>query len=158
MCIYPWIGTLTKRFGARRVAVTGSLVALAGTSMFLYLAAHGLVLWLLILALFLRGIGSGGIGIPAISSAYAGLPRKDIPMATAAMNIVQRLGGPTLTTACATFLGWRLASTPGAAALPSVFVAAFGLLCALQAILFAATFRLPWSVRPPAMAAEAPAD
>jgi EmrB/QacA subfamily drug resistance transporter len=149
MCIYPWIGTLTKRFGARRVAVTGSLVALSGTAMFLYLANHSLQLWLLILALFLRGIGSGGIGIPAISSAYAGLPRKDIPMATAAMNIVQRLGGPTLTTVCATFLGWRLASATGPATLPGAFTAAFGLLCALQAVLFLVTFRLPWSVPTP---------
>ncbi len=143
MCIYPWVGTLTKRFGARRVATIGSLVALSGTALFIYLAHEGLVLWVLILALFLRGIGSGGVGIPAISSAYAALPRKDIPMATAAMNIVQRLGGPTLTTACATFLGWRMAQIPGAQGLPSAFTAAFILLCLLQAILFVATLRLP---------------
>jgi hypothetical protein len=31
-------------------------------------------------------------------------------MATTSLNIVQRLGGPTLTTLCATFLGWRLAA------------------------------------------------
>jgi len=142
MCIFPWNGTLTKRFGAKRVAATGSLVALSGTLMFLYLAQHGLVIWLLILALFLRGVGSGGVGIPAISSAYAALPRKDIPMATAAMNIVQRLGGPTLTTTCATFLGWRLATATGPASLPGVFTAAFGLLCVLQAILCTATWRL----------------
>ncbi len=143
MCIYPFIGTFTKRFGARRCAAVGSMVALTGTAMFIYLAREGLVLWVLILALFLRGIGSGGIGIPAISSAYAALPRKDIPMATAAMNIVQRLGGPTLTTTCATFLGWRLAAASGAQALPDAFTAAFALLCGLQAILFAATWRLP---------------
>lgn len=66
-------------------------------------------------------------------------------MATAAMNIVQRLGGPTLTTACATFLGWRMAQAPGPLGLPGAFTAAFMLLCLLQAILFFAALRLPSS-------------
>jgi hypothetical protein len=67
-------------------------------------------------------------------------------MATTALNIVQRLGGPTLTTLCATFLGWRLgvAHTHDAALGP--FTAAFILLCALHALLFAAAMRLPLSI------------
>jgi hypothetical protein len=83
-------------------------------------------------------------------------------MATTAMNIVQRLGGPTLTTLCATFLGWRLAASPHTAS--SAFVAAFGLLCALHALLFLATLRLPWrvshaaSVSPSAAPAPQPAE
>lgn len=146
MCVYPFMGFLTKRFGARRVAATGSLLALGSILTFLFLAHHGLVTPIAIVALFVRGLGAGCIGIPAISSAYAGLPRQDIPMATAAMNIVQRLGGPTLTTLCATFLGWRLASETGAGHVSHAFTAAFGLLSALQAILFTATLRLPWTV------------
>ncbi len=67
-------------------------------------------------------------------------------MATTAMNIVQRLGGPTLTTLCATFLGWRLAATPDTASTSGAFIAAFSLLCALHALLFLATLRLPWLV------------
>jgi uncharacterized protein YaaW (UPF0174 family) len=65
-------------------------------------------------------------------------------MATTAMNIVQRLGGPTLTTLCATFLAWRLAATADIATMPDAFVAAFGLLCALHALLLVTTLRLPW--------------
>ncbi len=67
-------------------------------------------------------------------------------MAATALNIEMRLGGPTLTTVCATFLGWRLgiAETPGG--MQGAFAAAFLLLCAFHAVLFAAAMRLPLSV------------
>ena len=65
-------------------------------------------------------------------------------MATTAMNIFQRLGGPTFTTLCAAFLGWRLPATANLATTSSAFIAAFSLLCALHALLFLATLRLPW--------------
>ena len=71
------------------------------------------------------------------------MARQDLATATTAMNIVQRLGGPTLTTLCATFLGWRLSAMPDATAMSGVFVATFCLLCALHALLFVATLRLP---------------
>jgi len=67
-------------------------------------------------------------------------------MATTSLNIVQRLGGPTLTTLCATFLGWRLGMAESSASLSSAFTAAFVLLCALHALLFAASLRLPLSI------------
>ena len=46
------------------------------------------------------------------------------PMATTSLNIVQRLGGPTVTTLCATFLGWRLGMAQSSASLSSAFTAA----------------------------------
>ena len=67
-------------------------------------------------------------------------------MATTALNIVQRLGGPTLTTLCATFLGWKLRSASANSGLSDAFTAAFVLLCALHALLFAAALRLPRSL------------
>jgi hypothetical protein len=71
-------------------------------------------------------------------------------MATTSLSIVQRLGGPTMTTLCATFLGWRLRSVPvpGAfsGALSGAFTSAFFLLCTFHALLFAAALRLPLSV------------
>jgi hypothetical protein len=67
-------------------------------------------------------------------------------MATTALNVVQRLGGPTLTTLCATFLAWRLRPANDSAGLPGAFTAAFALLCALHAVLFVAALRLPLSV------------
>jgi EmrB/QacA subfamily drug resistance transporter len=110
LCCYPLMGTLTKRFGIRKVSAGGALLAFAGTLPFLYLASHGLVVAVLASSLFIRGVGLSAIGVPSISAAYASVKRQDLPMATTALNIVQRLGGPTLTTVCATFLGWRLAS------------------------------------------------
>lgn len=144
MCSYPWMGTMTERFGIRRVSSGGALVALGGTLPFLYLAKHGLILSVLEPALFLRGMGMGAISIPSISAAYASVSKRDLPMATTSLNIVQRLGGPTLTTVCATFLAWRLGSVHGVRGGTSgAFAAAFLLLCVLQVLLFASAIRLP---------------
>jgi EmrB/QacA subfamily drug resistance transporter len=142
LCCFPWLGTLTKRWGIRRVSAGGALLALAGTLPFLYMASHRLVFGVLTSALFVRGMGLSAVGMPSIASAYASVKPQDLPMATTALNIVQRLGGPTLTTLCATFLGWRLASHPHDAAI-GPFTAAFLLLCALHALLLAAAMRLP---------------
>ncbi len=145
MCTYPFMGRLTKRFGIRKLAACGALLALAGTLPLVLLARHGLIVSVLAASLFIRGVGVSAIGIPSITSGYASVARQDLPMATTAMNIVQRLGGPTLTTLCAAFLGWRL-SAAGLASTSGAFIATFSLLCALHALLFLATLRLPWLV------------
>jgi EmrB/QacA subfamily drug resistance transporter len=146
ICSYPWMGALTQQFGIRKVSAGGALLAFAGTLPFLYLASHGLVFAVLAGALFLRGAGLSAVGIPSISAAYASVRKKDLPMATTSLNIVQRLGGPTLTTLCATFLGWRLGMVQSSASLSSAFTAAFLLLCGLHAFLFATALRLPLSL------------
>jgi len=146
MCTYPFMGRLTKRFGVRKLAACGALLALVGTLPLVFLAQHGLVVAVLAASLFIRGVGVSAIGIPSITAGYASVARQDLPMATTAMNIVQRLGGPTLTTLCAVFLGWRLSATADLASTSSAFMAAFGLLCVLHALLFLATLRLPWLV------------
>jgi len=145
ICSYPWMGALTQRFGIRKVSAGGAFLAFAATLPFLYLASHGLVVAVLACALFLRGVGLSAVGIPSISAAYASVQKRDLPTATTSLNIVQRLGGPTMTTLCATFLGWRL-GLHSHAPLPNPFTAAFVLLCALHALLFAAALRLPPSI------------
>jgi EmrB/QacA subfamily drug resistance transporter len=144
MCTYPFMGHLTRRFGIRKLSACGALLAFAGTLPLVFLAEHGLVVAVLVAALFIRGVGVSCIGVPSITSGYASVARQDLPMATTAMNIVQRLGGPTLTTLCATFLGWRLPVTADLATASGAFIAAFSLLCALHALLFLTTLRLPW--------------
>jgi EmrB/QacA subfamily drug resistance transporter len=146
MFAYPFLGYLTKRFGIRKLAAGGALLALAGTLPLVFLAERGLVVGVLAAGLFVRGVGVSAIGIPSLTTGYASVARQDLPMATTAMNIVQRLGGPTLTTLCAAFLAWRLSATADGAATSAAFVAAFALLCALHALLFLATLRLPWLV------------
>src|ERR1700728_991713 len=125
ICSYPWIGALTQRFGIRKVSAGGAFLAFAATLPFIWLASHGLVLTVLAGALFVRGLGLRAVGIPAISAAYDSVRKQDLPMATTSLNIVQRLGGPTLTTICATFLGWRLGMAQSSAGLSGAFNAAF---------------------------------
>lgn len=148
MSTYPFMGRLSDALGIRRLTGLGALLALTGTLPLVFLAGHGLNTVVLSAGLFVRGIGISAIGLPAMSTGYASVAKRDLPMATTAVNIVHRLGGPTWTTVCATFLGWRLAVSPGTAA----FAAAFGLLCLLHALLFLATLRLPRLLPEPAAA------
>ena len=140
MVTQPMMGTLTDRFGIRRVAGGGALLALIATSLLLLLAVLGFHLFLLIPALFLRGMGMSGVGLPSMSAAYASVRRPLLPMATTSLNIVQRLGGPTMTTLFASLLAWRLESS-GAAS--TAYAWAFAFLCALHAATLLATLRLP---------------
>ena len=121
-------------------------MALAGTLPFIYPASHGLAIVILVCALFLRGMGMSAIGAPSISAAYSAVKREDLPMATTTLNILMRIGGPTLTTICATFLGWRLASAHNPDAVHGAFTSCFILLCAFHGLLIAAAMRLPLSV------------
>jgi EmrB/QacA subfamily drug resistance transporter len=148
MSIYPFVGSLVERFGNRNVSAGGALTALAGTLPFVYLAGHGLAGAPVVGAWFVRGVGLSCIGIPSISAAYASVKRQDLPMATTTLNIVMRMGGPTLTTLCATFLGWRLA-VPTMAPESRGYGEAFALLCGLHLCLFVAAMRLPHRVRKP---------
>jgi EmrB/QacA subfamily drug resistance transporter len=153
ICSYPWMGALTQRFGIRKLSAGGAFLALAGTLPLVWLARHGLIVAVLACALFVRGAGLSAVGLPSISAAYASVKRRDLPMATTSLNIVLRLGAPTMTTLCATFLGWRLSAAPSPAVTSDAFAEAFGLLCFLHALLFLATLRLPWLV-PDAAASE----
>jgi EmrB/QacA subfamily drug resistance transporter len=147
--VYPLMGALTKHFGVRRVVATGSFASVLSTLPFIYMTIYGFDTILLTAALIVRGAAQGCVGIPSMSAAYAAVKRPDLPMASTSLNIVQRLGGPTLTTVCATYLAWRLAQ-PG---LPTgdlaPYRAAFILLAALHAACCLAALRLPlWANKP----------
>jgi EmrB/QacA subfamily drug resistance transporter len=146
LCTYPLMGTLTHRFGIRHVSAGGALLALVGTLPLFYLANHVLSVTVLAIALFIRGVGQSMVGIPSMSAAYASVQRSELPMATTTLNIVQRLGGPTFTTLCATFLGWRMALQPSAHVSLTPYAFAFALLCVLHAATAIAALRLPRSM------------
>ena len=154
---YPSMGALTERFGSRRISASGAFVALLAAIAFAVLPPSALSSWVLCLMLFVRTIGMGSISLPSLAAAYSSIPRDTVPMATTAINIVQRLGAPTATTmiaiclhASATSRGHvdGLAASPGAAA----FTATFWLLCALNACVFLAALRLPLRAAPKAPA------
>lgn len=138
-CTYPLMGRLTDCFSIRRLTSCGALCAIAGTALLAVLAHTGLGIGGLVIALFLRGAGMGAVGIPTMSAGYAAVRRTDIPMATTALNIMQRIGGPTLTTLCATFLDWRISTT----GVSEIFSETFSLLCIFHIVLFLGTLRLP---------------
>ncbi|SHN63977.1 DHA2 family efflux MFS transporter permease subunit [Bradyrhizobium erythrophlei] len=148
MCTYPFVGSLVERLGNRNVSAGGALAALAGTVPFIFLVNGGPASAVVAVALFVRGMGLSCIGIPTISAAYASVNREDLPMATTALNIVMRVGGPALTTLCAAFLGWRLAAQTATPA-SNAYGAAFALLCAFHLVLCAAAMRLPRKGRRP---------
>ncbi|QNI33215.1 hypothetical protein H7849_04400 [Alloacidobacterium dinghuense] len=96
-----------------------------------------------VVSLLLRGMGQGAIGVPSLSAAYSGLPKQELPMATTTLNIVQRLGGPTVTTLMAAFLAWRMHFAVLAGGMSSAFTLSFLVLAVLHLLLLVSTLRLP---------------
>jgi hypothetical protein len=88
-------------------------------------------------------MGQSAIGLPSITAAYASVERRVLPMATTSLNLVQRMGGPTLTTLCATILEWRISAQAGGPVVVNAFTWAFILLCVLHALTWLAACRLP---------------
>jgi EmrB/QacA subfamily drug resistance transporter len=89
----PQVGKLTDRFDHGRVLLVGVVTTLLGTFAFTQLTDHS-PYWLLCVSLVLRGAGLGATSTPALSAAYRLLARDEIPNATTAINVVQRLGAP----------------------------------------------------------------
>ncbi|MEH2563583.1 DHA2 family efflux MFS transporter permease subunit [Bradyrhizobium sp. AZCC 2289] len=143
VCTYPFIGALTERFGTRAASAGGAFLAFVGTLPLVYLAEYGLDIVVLSVALFVRGVGQSAVGVPSFSAAYTAVGKSQLPMATMTLNIAQRLGAPTFTTLCATFLGWALKTQPLHQAAPTPYASAFLLLSALHAAVFAFALRLP---------------
>ena len=89
----PQVGKLINRFGNGQVMVAGVLATLLGTIAFTLVSDDSSYV-LLCGSLVLRGAGLGATSTPALTAAYKHLSRDEIPNATTALNIVQRLGAP----------------------------------------------------------------
>ncbi len=143
MVTYPLMGRLTKHLGIRLTSAGGALIAGVATLAFAWLALEGFTLAVLIPALILRGMGMSAVGLPSMTAAYATVSKARLPMATTSINIVQRLGGPTMTTLTATFLAWEMGTNASGASLSTAYAAAFLLLAALHLATFLSAVRLP---------------
>jgi EmrB/QacA subfamily drug resistance transporter len=139
LCVYSFMGRLTERFGFRAVSTTGVTVALIGTLPFLWMTYSGYSQAVTIACMFVRGAGQGAVGIPSLSAAYASVPRPRLSVATTALNIVQRMGGPVATTTLAIVLS----ATVTASAAPDSFAMAFVVLLALHVLTLASASSLP---------------
>lgn len=146
LVVYPSMGWLIQHLGIRNVAAAGSTLSLLSTAALIYLAQYQRIGLLFTFALLVRGAGQGAIGVPSISAAYRGVPKEELPMATTTLNIVQRLGGPTITTLMAAFLAWRMQIPLSAPQATQAFVLSFAALGALHLLLLITALRLPKSL------------
>jgi EmrB/QacA subfamily drug resistance transporter len=83
-------GALTDKLGARRVVPFGILLALAGTLGYTQIGVDSSY-WYLAGALFLIGAGLGATITPSMAAAFQGLEHAEMPGATSAINVVQRV-------------------------------------------------------------------
>jgi EmrB/QacA subfamily drug resistance transporter len=93
----PFGGVLTDHIGAGPISVAGLAISAAATTPFTMLGAH--VPLAIVEALqAAAGFGLGVAAMPALSVAYATVPRDRLPDATSEATIIQRLGGAVGTT------------------------------------------------------------
>lgn len=141
MCSFPLMGFLTGKFGCRAVSAGGALLALLSMFPFLWMIQYQFSPVLTVLSLLVAGAGQGTISIPSLSAAYGSVSKDKLAVATTAVNIVQRLGGPLATTLIAVVMP---ASAPYLLASgPRPFLIAFALLIGLHALALGSASRLP---------------
>ncbi|MCC8957663.1 DHA2 family efflux MFS transporter permease subunit [Bradyrhizobium sp. Pear77] len=141
LCAYPMMGFLTDRFGCRAVSVGGVLLTSLGTLPLLWMVLHEFSPSLMVLSMLARGSGQGATGIPSISAAYASVPKEKLGLATTAMNIVQRLGGPIATTGLAVVMS--ASTTLHQVPTPRMYLIPFLALLGLQLLVLISASRLP---------------
>jgi EmrB/QacA subfamily drug resistance transporter len=108
-----WSGRLTDRVGGGPVVTAGLLVLAAGTIPFA-LVSGDTPYWLLVAALFVRGVGLGFTVMPTMASAYALLDHHEVPRATPMLNVLQRIGGAIGVALLAVILQSQLEGAMGA--------------------------------------------
>jgi EmrB/QacA subfamily drug resistance transporter len=141
MCTFPLMGFLTERFGCRKVSAGGALLALLGMLPFVLMDPDAAPTPLILVSLLAMGAGQGAINIPSMAAAYATVSRENLALATTAINISQRLGGPLVTTLVA--ITMAIAASQPSLLEPRSFTTAFVLLIVLQALTLGSALRLP---------------
>jgi len=113
-----FVGRLADRLPARHVVLSGVVVAVLGTLPFT-LDEPGAVL--LGAALFVRGVGFGAATVTLMTAAYRDIAAAQVPRATSALQIGQRIGAPLGAAVIAVVLQHQLAVAAPAAAFGSTF-------------------------------------
>jgi EmrB/QacA subfamily drug resistance transporter len=88
----PFAGKLTDKIGGGRVALGGLILVTLSTIPFASISATTSY-DLLAPMLVVRGVGIGCAMMPAMAAAFATLSHADVPRATSALNVLQRVGG-----------------------------------------------------------------
>jgi EmrB/QacA subfamily drug resistance transporter len=115
-----FVGKLADRLPARDVVLGGVLVAVLGTLPFTQVG-HDPDVTLLAVALFVRGIGFGAATVTLVTAAYRDIDHAQVPRATSALQIGQRIGAPFGAVVVAAVLQHQLVAAPPAAAYGTTF-------------------------------------
>ncbi|WP_245960091.1 DHA2 family efflux MFS transporter permease subunit [Prauserella flavalba] len=92
MVMMPIAGRLADRTGAGKIVLPGLVVILAGLAVWAQAAADT-PYWLLMVSLFVLGLGMGSSMMPIMSAALQTLTKKDVAQASSALNIIQQTAG-----------------------------------------------------------------
>ncbi|WP_082622357.1 MDR family MFS transporter [Levilactobacillus senmaizukei] len=139
------IGKLTDAIGARWVVLVAIVIAIAGTLPFVFFTAHTST-WLVLLALFVRGIGQGGLTIPVMADSYTGVPKELVAEATTATRMLQNIGGAVGTAILATVIQHELPSTGMNAAYQTAFMWSVGFIAITAVPAWFLSHRKPVSI------------
>ncbi len=148
-------GRLSDSMGARWLAVVGFLIVLAGTVPFA-LADARTDEWVLMAALFVRGLGLGTVTVPLMALGFRGLAPQEVPDASIITRIAQQVGGSFGTAVLAVILAGTASATATAPALAGAFHESFWWaigFTALGAVISLALPGRPAPSSPPARAA-----
>jgi EmrB/QacA subfamily drug resistance transporter len=86
------IGKLIDQIGARYVTIVSVLITVLATVPFIFFDEQT-AFWLILLVLFVRGIGLGGVTMPLMSDAFTGLEASQSAQASIGTRILQNMGG-----------------------------------------------------------------
>jgi len=87
----PTIGRLIDKIGAKLVVMVSLIISLLGSIPFIFIDEKTNFA-IIVIILFVRGVGVGGITMPLMTDAYTGLEKGQIPQASIGSRIVQNLG------------------------------------------------------------------
>ncbi|WP_460809709.1 MFS transporter [Microlunatus endophyticus] len=117
-------GRLSDTMGARWLAVIGFGVVVVGTLPFAFAGGTTNEVVLLV-TLFVRGLGLGAVTIPLMALAFRGLERADIPDASIISRIASQVGGAFGTAVLAVILQHALLGAHSVAAAATAFQVSF---------------------------------
>jgi EmrB/QacA subfamily drug resistance transporter len=140
-------GRLSKRIGTRFIVVGGILLTMLGLVPFTFAGSSGSDV-LLLVAQFVQGFGLGATMLPIMTVAFASLAKAEVPRASAAFSVVQRVGAPFGVTVIAVLLQSYLSNAAaGSAQVVGAFGATFWWIFAFAAVPLVLALFLPGKSR-----------